>query len=571
MAMLPLVHKSFACLLVLPLLGPTAMAAPLQEGDEQAQEAAEEVEQLLQGVQETADGIAEAVDQLKSATGEDKVILRNRFDDLLDRQLADLGRLQAIQAEREAAGEDATPIGLQVEQELKRLSRRVRSYITGFEADLGREAAGREQVDAEGVELFEHTMAMRTARLDGLYRHLLTLTEELERAELPADEETAFLQERLGQRGASLVELLDFTRKQLEQFRDMRDKAPENTQVQSQLFATEERYEANRTSLLATIHMMDKLGMDYRDLEVRALEITGEVTPEALDVGVAAGLLQQRLRKARDYLVDNGPNLLVHALVAVGTLVVFWVLSRLARAISRRLLRRTKVGASALLEHTAAAWIGRLVFLLGLIVVLAQVGIDLGPVLAGLGIAGFIVGFALQDTLANFAAGGMILAYGPYDVGDWIQAAGVLGQVKDMNLVSTRILTPDHQTLIVPNRKIWGDVILNITAQPTRRVDLTFGIAYGADIGHAERVLQEIVSSHEKVLADPEPTIKVHALSESSVDFIVRPWVRTEDYWNVHWDLTRGVKERFDAEGISIPFPQRDVHLYATGQDASQA
>jgi len=155
----------------------------------------------------------------------------------------------------------------------------------------------------------------------------------------------------------------------------------------------------------------------------------------------------------------------------------------------------------------------------------------------------------------------MILAYRPFDVGDFVEAAGVTGRVKDMNLVSTRILTLDHQTLIVPNSKIWGDVIRNVTAQPMRRVDMVFGISYRDEIPKAERVLGEIVAAHGKVLDDPAPVIKVHTLNDSSVDFIVRPWARTEDYWDVYWDITREVKMRFDREGISIPFPQRDVHL----------
>jgi small conductance mechanosensitive channel len=186
----------------------------------------------------------------------------------------------------------------------------------------------------------------------------------------------------------------------------------------------------------------------------------------------------------------------------------------------------------------------------------------MGPVLAGLGIAGFIIGFALQETLANFAAGAMILIYRPFDVGDMIEAAGVTGKVSAMSMVSTTILTIDNQTLIIPNGKIWGDVIKNVTAQGDRRVDMVFGISYSDDIPHAEEVLMAILKEHEKVLKDPEPMVKLHTLGESSVDFIVRPWVKTTDYWDVYWDVTREVKMRFDSEGIAIPFPQRDVHFY---------
>jgi small conductance mechanosensitive channel len=156
----------------------------------------------------------------------------------------------------------------------------------------------------------------------------------------------------------------------------------------------------------------------------------------------------------------------------------------------------------------------------------------------------------------------MILMYRPYDVGDLIEAAGVSGRVNQMSLVNTTILTLDNQTIIIPNNKIWGDVIRNVTAQTMRRVDLIFGISYSDDIPKTERVLQEILDSHDKVLADPEPMVRLHELGDSSVNFVVRPWVAVDDYWDVYWDLTRAVKIRFDEEGISIPFPQRDVHIY---------
>lgn len=227
---------------------------------------------------------------------------------------------------------------------------------------------------------------------------------------------------------------------------------------------------------------------------------------------------------------------------------------------------------STLLKDTMLSLTGGAVMGIGILMALSQIGISLGPMLAGLGVAGFIIGFALQDTLGNFAAGGMILIYRPYDVDDFIEVAGASGLVKKMNLVSTTIATFDNQTLVVPNSKIWGDVIKNVTAQKVRRVDLLFGIGYSDDIPHAERVLKDIVANNDKVLEKPEPVVRLHELGESSVNFIVRPWVRTEDYWDVYWSITRAVKVRFDEEGISIPFPQRDVHHYnAQGQGRADA
>jgi small conductance mechanosensitive channel len=204
-----------------------------------------------------------------------------------------------------------------------------------------------------------------------------------------------------------------------------------------------------------------------------------------------------------------------------------------------------------------------LIIAIGGLIALSQLGISFGPLLAGLGIAGFILGFALQDSLANFASGMMILLYRPFDVGDLVEVSGAYGRVSQMSLVNTTILTLDHQTLIVPNNRIWGDVIKNVTAQDIRRVDLVFGISYEDDIPNAERIMNAILKDHPKVLADPEAVVKVNELADSSVNFVVRPWVNTDDYMDTWWDITREVKLRFDAEGITIPYPQRTVHLPA--------
>jgi small conductance mechanosensitive channel len=203
---------------------------------------------------------------------------------------------------------------------------------------------------------------------------------------------------------------------------------------------------------------------------------------------------------------------------------------------------------------------------LGVGVILTQLGVQLAPVLAGFGIAGLAVGFALQNTIANLAAGGLdvvaeVVRPRPED-----EAAGVAGTVKRMSLVSTTILTPDNQTLIVPNSSIWSGVIRNRTAEPIRRVDLTFNAAYGDDVAQVERVLAEVVRADEKVLTEPAPIIKLHQLGDSSVTYIVRVWTRKERYWDVYWDLTRAVKLRFDQEGLTFPFPQQEVtHVAAPG------
>ena len=208
------------------------------------------------------------------------------------------------------------------------------------------------------------------------------------------------------------------------------------------------------------------------------------------------------------------------------------------------------------------------IFLVGFVVALSMLEVNIGPLLAAIGAAGFILGFALQGTLSNFAAGIMILIYRPYDVGDLVDVAGTFGKVDAMTIVSTTLRKPDNQKVVVPNNMIWGDIITNITGTSKRRVDLVFGIGYGDDIAKAQKILEDILANHEAVLKDPEPAVKVHELADSAVNFVVRPWVETDNYWDVYWDITRAVKERFDAEGISIPFPQSDVHLHQTAATA---
>lgn len=256
------------------------------------------------------------------------------------------------------------------------------------------------------------------------------------------------------------------------------------------------------------------------------------------------------------------------AVILFGTIFVFWILARVSKSLARRVVDHENVQGAQLLEDTVVSLTGKLIFFLGIILGLSFVGVELGPLLAGLGIAGFVLGFALQDSLANFAAGTMILVYAPFDVGDAVEVAGVTGKVSGMSLVATTVNTFDNQRIIIPNSKVWGGVIKNITAEEDRRVDMIFGIGYEDDIPRAEEILTGILSDHPLVLEEPEPIIKLSNLGDSSVDFIARPWCRTDDYWDVKFDVTRQVKLAFDEAGISIPFPQSDVHLHTAGTDA---
>jgi small conductance mechanosensitive channel len=245
-------------------------------------------------------------------------------------------------------------------------------------------------------------------------------------------------------------------------------------------------------------------------------------------------------------------------LIVVG----FWLLSLLLRRVARRAMALAS-GASQILRRFVVNSVGRITIIVGLLLGLAALEINITPLVAVIGAAGFVIAFALQNTLSNFASGLMIMFYKPFDIGDFVETPTVSGTVKSMTLVTTNMLTPDNKLLVVPNNELWGKVITNVTGSSERRVDLVFGIGYDDDIALAERVLADVVAAHPQVLKEPEPAIRVAELADSSVNLICRPWVKTPDYWPVYWELTRAVKERFDAEGISIPFPQRDVHVHS--------
>lgn len=219
-------------------------------------------------------------------------------------------------------------------------------------------------------------------------------------------------------------------------------------------------------------------------------------------------------------------------------------------------------GVSQLLVDFMGKFVKQLLTIIGLIVALGALEVNIAPLLAALGATGFVIGFALQGTLSNFASGLLILAYRPFDVGDVIEAAGVSGVVDSVSLFSTHVRTFDNKLMIVPNNDIWGSTITNATASDTRRVDMSFGIGYEDDIQLAKSILEKLVKDHQLVLDDPAPVVQLHELGDSSLNFVCRPWSKTADYWTVYWEITRAVKEEFDRNGISIPFPQRDVHVY---------
>jgi small conductance mechanosensitive channel len=238
-------------------------------------------------------------------------------------------------------------------------------------------------------------------------------------------------------------------------------------------------------------------------------------------------------------------------------------LGRIAAGIGRKIvsniLKKYEVDLSIVSFVGSFTYIVILTF--AVLAALAKFGIQTASFIAILGAAGFAIGFALQGSLANFAAGVLILVFRPFKVGDYIMGAGEAGTVKDLSLFTTVLSTPDNVKVMVPNGKLFGDVIKNVSAYDTRRVDMVVGIGYGSDIQKAFDIIGELLKEDTRILTDPAPQIAVSEMADSSVNMVVRPWVNNADYWSVKFDLTRKIKEAFDANGIEIPFPQRTVHM----------
>ena len=244
-------------------------------------------------------------------------------------------------------------------------------------------------------------------------------------------------------------------------------------------------------------------------------------------------------------------------------LVIFYVGRIVVRMVTRGM---RKVMDARQVDKTLVTFVSNLVnMILMVVVVIAAVGalgVQTTSFIAILGAAGLAVGLALQGSLSNFASGVLIIIFRPYKVGDWIEGAGVSGSVVEVQILTTILKTGDNKQVIVPNSQIMGSIITNYSANEQRRVDMVVGVSYEDDLDKVRSTIEELIAADDRILADPAPTVAVSELADSSVNFVVRPWVETADYWGVMFDLTEAIKKRFDKDGISFPFPQQDVHLY---------
>lgn len=266
--------------------------------------------------------------------------------------------------------------------------------------------------------------------------------------------------------------------------------------------------------------------------------------------------MEQIIVKLQDWIALYGLKLVAAILI----LIIGRFVAKGIRVLIRKALQKAKVDHTLVSFVSSLCYVGIMAFVI--IAALGQIGVQTASFVAVLAAAGFAVGLALQGSLSNFAAGVLMILFKPFKVGDFIEGGSVAGVVEEIGIFTTELKSPDNKKIIVPNAKITSDNIVNYTAKDVRRVDIVAGVSYGDDIDKVRKVLEDVLAKDDRILKDPAPTIGVLALADSSVNFAVRSWVKTSDYWNVFFATQENIKKQFDAAGISIPFPQQDVHLH---------
>lgn len=325
------------------------------------------------------------------------------------------------------------------------------------------------------------------------------------------------------------------------------------------------RLREEKTALLERLETVlaayKKKGGDTEEFDKYATAVSGikvEVTDTSATWAAVRGWALSK---------EGGIKWAERALQLAIIMVVFWLFAKAFGSLVRKATDRSP-RMSGLLKSFVNKFIERVVLFIGLMVALSTLGVEVGALLALVGGGAFILGFALQDTLGNFAAGLMLLFYRPFDVGDVVEVGGVAGQVDNVSLVNTTIRSADNKLVLVPNKQVWGQVITNATASDQRRVDMTFGIGYDDNVDDVRAMIENILKDHPMVLQNPAPVVELNTLGEYSVEIICRPWTRTENYWRLYWDITKQVKHAFAEAGITTPYPQRDVYVHQVAVEA---
>ncbi len=531
------------------------------------QAARAEVDRLRAEVESSWVEILDLFERFTEAQGEERLII----DAQIDRRTATwrplLAQLIREILALEQAGGQAPEARAQATGWLTEARRLVRDELGTVQDRMTELRVQRGQMAREDMLPLERQIAQVGADVDALLLALYRVGSYRASLGIDSTADWSYLDPILVARADRLVGEVELSQSELRTLTGRVERAvgEEERIVRSEINAISARQLAGTTGLAAVVDLMDQRELPTAEYKQVLIQATGQVTTDVLDWEVATGLLRQGWRSLVTWVLSRVPQLIMNLVLFLIILGVFHLLARMTGRLASAAITRANPNVPKLLKSMGVSIIANSVFLLGILIGLSQLGIHVGPLLAGLGVAGFIMGFALQDTLSNFASGLMILVYRPFDVGDVIEAGGVSGKVSYMSLVSTTILTFDNQKLIVPNREIWGNVIRNKTSEDTRRVDLTVSVGDRGDVARAVDLLQALLDNHPLVLAEPEPVIKVNRVGDEGTELIVRPWVKTTDYWSVFWDVTRQMNDELAAAGISRPFNRSELLIDSRG------
>jgi len=538
-----------------------------QENNEQDQELLAETVALVEDLEAKSKEAREKFAIVKNSSGEKRSLagtqvldIENDIRKLLDTLIAYIETLESqgfdISSHLQAAKNLTAEQSKSIIEEIKYIKLRIKQVEDE-----------RDKTEAGEMFLLEQKLNHAQSIIDQLLKALLANTERMKLVDLDASKELDYLKKELQDLATITSTRIKINTDKINNLKRGIEKAGEKQSLDlvGELNALEERKAGLVASLRSTIKLMKQLELETSEYSLQLIQSVGQIDESLLDKKVVVSLLEQWLDDAKNWLTENGASFLVKVFSVILILFVFKLLAMLSERLVRKAIASSRANISKLLREFFENMVSKLVMVIGVLVALAHVGVQIGPLLAGLGVVGFIIGFALQDTLSNFASGIMILIYKPFDIGDIIEVTGQKGTVSQMSLVSTTIFSFDNQILIIPNNKIWGDTIKNVTSQENRRVDFEFYVNKDADIDQVEGILNEIIRQHGLILAEPGPVVKLHRIEKYSLEFIARPWVKTADYWEVYWDITRAVKQRFDEEAIPQPIPKQDVQIINTG------
>jgi len=564
--------------LILPLPGPVRLIAQVQDTGQAAAADTAVADTLVADTVETGmdrarsilvelnaaiDSIYALDDQLRSADEEERRLTRVRGWQYLETMQDLQTELLRLISTLETAGLPTDSITQAVGAYMTREARLYDAAIEYRSEDIAELGALRSSTPPEELSDLEIRISTSKAVLDSILTRKIATLDGVDSFGLDISEEWEFLDRFLvdwaeGQAGRLQIAIVNRDRLH-DQIRDAeRAGTPESeiTALRTRRQAAVQRTDGVVQSLTATANLLAKRGFETNEYRQVIIRTTGEVTVDILDPKVLFGLVRDAASDVWTWIKDNGANVLVQLFIVVLSVILFRIGFRLAWWVFRltRLVHLPKL---------AMDLVGRMLrpvaTIIGLFAGLWFIGVNPTALVTGLGVAGIIVGLALQDSLSNLAAGFFILATRPYDMGDVVKVGGVLGNVKAMGLANTTIVTFDAERLFVPNRKIWNEVIANRSAEEKRRVQITARVSYEEDVNRALEVIRDLLHKNETVLDEPQPLIFVSDLADSWVEIAVRPWVRNADWWPFTTELRRLIRLRFEEEGIEIPFPTWEI------------